>query len=108
MFHWRSWFLFVLCAHDISTDFSMHEKNKTESKHGKYIACMRDSSTARRQTDASPPSHSSPVFTVTAKPWNSFKGQRVHMLRVGVSRNFRACAYVRCAPAETYTQNYTV
>ena len=54
MFHWRSWFLFDLCAPEIYTDFSMHEKNKTESiitKHGSilYIACMRDSSTALGQ-----------------------------------------------------------
>ena len=30
VFHWRSWFLFDLCTHDISTDFSMNDKNKTD------------------------------------------------------------------------------
>ena len=52
MFHWRSWFLFDLRAHDISTDLffflSIHEKKKTSSEYTEY-ACMRDSSTAPGQ-----------------------------------------------------------
>ena len=34
------------------------------------------------------------------------KGKR-YTCRIGISRNFRACAYGRCAPAETYIYIYT-
>ena len=50
MFYWRSWFLSVLCAHDITrlVEFSMHENNKTWKVYNMHVA-MLDSSTAPGQ-----------------------------------------------------------
>ena len=113
------------CAHEIYTDFSMHEKNKTESiitKHGSIVHCMyrRNSSTALVQAclslssavsvgrrsllqtlqlgDWTPTLRQSPQRDKTFMPRIRSKGKG-YTCSVGVSRNFRACAYVRCAPA---------
>ena len=128
MFHWRSWFLFDLCAHDISTDFSMHKKNKTESiitKHEstlhvceilaqrwyRRVSLSSAVSVGRHSllqtlelgdwTDASPTLRQSPQQDKTFMPRIRSKGKG-YTCRVGVSRNFCACAYVRCAPDARY------
>ena len=102
----------------------IHEKKKTSSEYTEY-ACMRDSSTAPGQACLSlfgdlcrqtlPPSkymylelgvwtHASATLRQSHAADRAFdfaqraKGQGIYTCRVGVSRKFRACAYVRCEP----------
>ena len=121
VFYWRSWFLFIdNYVHMTYPDllhFSMHAQN-VECIYIVY-ACMRDSSTAlgqasRRVSLSSEVSvgkrcflcisHSSPVSTtrqdamMLPSPRIRSKGKGCNTCRVGISRKFRACAYVKCAP----------
>ena len=100
--------------------FSIHEKKKTSSEYTEY-ACMRDSSTAPGQACLSlfgdlcrqtlPPSkyihvsrarrwtHASATLRQSHAADRAFDfAKGIYKCRVGVSRKFRACAYVRCAP----------
>ena len=127
VFHLRRCFLFILCAHNISTDMLIQTESSLYytciARNREYIVIfMHVWSTAPGQACLSlfggvcsqmlPPSNyfyihlsarldASPAFGCLNGLAYIAKGKG-YKCRIGVSRNFRACAYVRCAPARRY------
>ena len=135
MFHWRSWFLFVLCAHDISTDLlifpcmrkrkpnqnmrstlNMHACEVLAQRRGRRVSLSSAISVGRRSLlrttciSRSALGHTRlPLFaSLHNKRRRSCRRSSLrfrskgkgYICRVGVSRNFRACAYGRVTPVE--------